>query len=67
MHLSWTDKDTSMHAQERDQSPEKRHARHLNSGGDEAPFVSGVPHHTSPALAISAPLLSHTPTPVISW
>ncbi len=35
-----------------------------NSGGDEAPFPSGVPHHTPPALAVSAPLLSHTPTPV---
>ncbi len=35
-----------------------------NSGGDEAPFTSGVPHHAPPALAVSAPLLSHTPTPV---
>ncbi len=35
-----------------------------NSGGDEAPFTSGVPHHTPPDLAVSAPLLSHTPTPV---
>ncbi len=32
-----------------------------NSGGDEAPFTSGVPHHTSPDLAVfSAPPLSHT-------
>ncbi len=32
-----------------------------NSGCDEAPFPSGVPHHTPPDLAIfSAPPLSHT-------
>ncbi len=43
---------------------EERRTRHLNSGGDEALFGSGVPHHTAPALAVSAPLLSHTPTPV---
>ncbi len=36
----------------------------FNSGGDEASFTSGVPHHTPPDLAVSAPLLSHTPTPV---
>ncbi len=35
-----------------------------NSGGDEASFTSGVPHHTPPDLPVSAPLLSHTPTPV---
>ncbi len=38
----------------------------FNSGGDEASFTSGVPHHTPPDLAVSAPLLSHTPTPVRS-
>ncbi len=33
----------------------------LYSGGDEAPFTSGVPHHTPPDLAFfSAPPLSHT-------
>ncbi len=26
--------------------------------------MSGVPHHTPPDLAVSAPLLSYTPTPV---
>ncbi len=32
-----------------------------NSGGEEAPFTSGVPHHTPPDLAVfSAPPLSHT-------
>ncbi len=32
-----------------------------NSGGDEAPFTSGVPHHTPPDLAVfSTPPLSHT-------
>ncbi len=31
-----------------------------NSGGDEAPFTSGVPHHTPPDWLFSAPLLSHT-------
>ncbi len=32
-----------------------------NSGGDEAPFTSGVPHHTPPDLDVfSAPPLSHT-------
>ncbi len=32
-----------------------------NSGGDEAPFTSGVPHYTPPDLAVfSAPPLSHT-------
>ncbi len=32
-----------------------------NSSGDEAPFTSGVPHHTPPDLAVfSAPPLSHT-------
>ncbi len=35
-----------------------------NSGGDEASFTSGVPHHTPPDLPVSAPRLSHTPTPV---
>ncbi len=46
--------------------PVSRGEAHLayNSGGDEAPFTSGVPHHTPPDLAVSAPLLSHTPTPV---
>ncbi len=34
----------------------------FNSGGDEAPFTSGVPHHTPPDLAVSAPLLSLTHT-----
>ncbi len=38
----------------------------FNIGGDEAPFTSGVPHHMPPDLAVSAPLLSHTPTPVRS-
>ncbi len=28
----------------------------FNSGGDEASFTSGVPHHTPPDLAVSAPL-----------
>ncbi len=36
----------------------------IYSGSDEAPFTSGVPHHTPPALAVSTPLLSHTHTPV---
>ncbi len=36
----------------------------FNSGGDEASFTSGVPHQTSPDLAVSAPILAHTPTPV---
>ncbi len=61
---SWTHEDTSVHARGRDRSPEERRARHINSGGDEALFGSGVPHHTPPDLAVSAPLLSHTPTPV---
>ncbi len=38
----------------------------FNSVGDEASFTSGVPHHTPLDLAVSAPLLSHTPTPVRS-
>ncbi len=32
----------------------------FNSSGDEASFTSGVPHHTPPDLAVSAPPLSHT-------
>ncbi len=52
-----------MHARGRDRSPKKRRARHLNSSGDEAPFGSDVPHHTPPALPVSATLLSHIPTP----
>ncbi len=36
----------------------------FNSGGDGASFMSGVPHHTPPDLAVSAPLLSHKLTPV---
>ncbi len=36
----------------------------FNSGSDEASFTSGVPHHMPPDLAVSAPLLSHRPTPV---
>ncbi len=49
-----------MHARGRDRSPEERRTQHINSGGDEALFGSGVPHHTLPDLAVSAPLLSHT-------
>ncbi|KAL0152371.1 hypothetical protein M9458_052094, partial [Cirrhinus mrigala] len=60
----WTHEDTSVHARGRDRSPEERRARHFNSGGDEALFTSGVPHHTPLDLAVSAPLLSRTPTPV---
>ncbi len=63
-HPSWTHEDTSVHARGRDRSPEERRKPAYNSGGDEAPFTSGVPHHTPPDLAVSAPLLSHTPTPV---
>ncbi len=33
------------------------------SGGDEASFTSGVPHHMPPDMALSVPLLSHTCTP----
>ncbi|KAL0159591.1 hypothetical protein M9458_043316, partial [Cirrhinus mrigala] len=54
---SWTHEDTSVHARGRDRSPEERRARHFNSGGDEASFTSGVPHHTPPDLDVSAPLL----------
>ncbi len=56
--------DTSVHA--RGKRPVSRGEAQpaYNSGGDEAPFTSGVPHHTPPDLAVSAPLLSHTPTPV---
>ncbi len=61
---SWTHEDTSVHARGRDRSAEERRARHINSGGDEALFGSGAPHHTPPDLAVSAPLLSHTHTPV---
>ncbi|KAL0166218.1 hypothetical protein M9458_038062, partial [Cirrhinus mrigala] len=61
---SWTHEDTSVHARGRDRSPEERRARHFNSGGDEASFTSGVPHHMPPDLAVSVPLLSRTPTPV---
>ncbi|KAL0151735.1 hypothetical protein M9458_052961, partial [Cirrhinus mrigala] len=56
-HPSWTHEDTSVHARGRDWSPEERRARHFNSGGDEASFTSGVPHHTPPDLDVSAPLL----------
>ncbi len=59
---SWTHEDTSVHARGRDRSLEERRARHINSGGDEALFGSGAPHHTPPDPAVSAPLLSHTPT-----
>ncbi len=38
----------------------------FNSGGHEASFTSGAPHHTPPDLAVSATLLAHTPTPVRS-
>jgi len=37
-------------------------AAHISGGGDEASFTSGVPHYTPPDLAVSAPLLAHTPT-----
>ncbi|KAL0153147.1 hypothetical protein M9458_051543, partial [Cirrhinus mrigala] len=56
-HPSWTHEDTSVHARGRDRSPEERRARHFNSGGDEASFTSGVPHHTPSDLDVSAPLL----------
>ncbi|KAL0150872.1 hypothetical protein M9458_053791, partial [Cirrhinus mrigala] len=48
----------------RDRPPEERCPRRFNSGCDEASFASGAPHHTAPDLAVSAPLLSRTPTPV---
>ncbi len=57
--------DTSVHARGRDRSLSRGEVPSgFNSGGDEASFTSGVPHHTPPDLAVSAPLLSHTPTPV---
>ncbi|XP_052388515.1 uncharacterized protein LOC127934965 [Carassius gibelio] len=59
-HPSWTHEDTSVHARGRDRSPEERRVGLLNSGGNEAPLPSGVPHHTPPALTRPAPLLSHT-------
>ncbi len=37
---------------------------HEDTSVHAASFTSGVPHHTPPDLAVSAPLLSHTPTPV---
>ncbi|KAL0164000.1 hypothetical protein M9458_039753, partial [Cirrhinus mrigala] len=61
---SWTYEDTSVHARGRDQSPEERRTWHFNSGGDEASFISGVPHHTPPDLAVLVPLLARIPTPV---
>ncbi len=60
---SWTHEDTSVHARKRPVSRGEEHSAY-NSGGDEAPFTSGVPHYMPPDLAVSAPLLSHTPTPV---
>ncbi len=62
--LSWTREDTSVHARGIDRTLEERGARYLNSSGDEALFGSGAPHHMPPALAVSVPLLSHTPTPI---
>ncbi len=61
---SWTHEDTSVHA--RGKRPVSRGEAQpaYNSGIYEAPFTSGVPHHPPPDLAVSAPLLSHTPTPV---
>ncbi len=49
---SWTHEDTSVHA--RGKRPVSRGEAQpaYNSGGDEAPFPSGVPHHTPPALAV---------------
>ncbi len=47
---SWTHGDTSVHARGRDRSPEERRARHITAAVMTWLF--------------SAPLLSHTPTPV---
>ncbi len=63
---SWTHEVTSLHARGRDRSHEERRARYLNSGGDEAPFGSGVPHHhhhTPPALAVQHPCSLTHPLP----
>lgn len=35
----------------------REEARLAFKGGDEAPFTSGVPHHTPPALVVSHTLL----------
>ncbi len=56
---SWTHEDTSMHARGRDRSPEERRTRHITEAVMRLHSLQ-VP----PDLAVSAPLLSHTPTPV---
>ncbi len=49
---SWTPEDTSVHARVKRPVSRGEAQPAYNSGGDEAPFPSGVPHHTPPALAV---------------
>ncbi len=57
---SWTHEDTSVHAEE-ETGLQRRGALGIYSGGDEAPFTSGVCLITTPQPGcFSAPPLSHT-------
>ncbi len=61
---SWTHEDTSVHARGRDRSPEERHTRHIIAAVMRLHSLQVCLITRRQTWPFSAPLLSHTPTPV---
>ncbi len=61
---SWTHEDTSVHARGRDRSPEERRTRHITAAVMRLNSLQVCASSHAARPAVSAPLLSHTPTPV---
>ncbi len=62
--LSWTHEDTSVHARGRDRSPEERRTRHITAVVMRLHSLQVCLITRRQTWLFSAPLLSHTPTPV---
>ncbi len=60
----WTHKDTSVHARGRDRSPEERRTRHITAAVMRLHSLQVCLITRCQTWLFSAPLLSHTPTPV---
>ncbi len=61
---SWTHEDTSVHARGRDRSPEERRTRHITAAVMRLHSLQVCLITRRQTWPFSAPLLSHTPTPV---
>ncbi len=61
---SWTHEDTSVHARGRDRSPEERRTRHITAVVMRLHSLQVCLITRRQTWTFSAPLLSHTPTPV---